>query len=27
VLTRLIYVEGTLGDPTGGLAGNDPSPS
>jgi predicted PurR-regulated permease PerM len=27
VLTRLIYVEGTLGDPKGGLAGNDPSPS
>jgi predicted PurR-regulated permease PerM len=27
VLTRLIYVEGTLGDSTGGLAANDPNPS
>jgi predicted PurR-regulated permease PerM len=27
VLTRLIYVEGTLGDPSGGLAGSDRNPS
>jgi predicted PurR-regulated permease PerM len=27
VLTRLIYVEGTLGDPSGGLAGSDPDES
>jgi predicted PurR-regulated permease PerM len=27
VLTRLIYIEGMLGEPSGGLAGNDPSQS